>query len=191
MEGKYYNRVIDAWFLAYEAVGRKPELIKKMHLLNEGGLRHHGQFDRHFPTLEDFYRMNRTHFHQKMQNVIHGYHHGATGAKLWSIFYGEVYNCKKECRIAVYRNDIAFIEEAVNTLQEFLEISAFEARHDSLLYNCCFFSLLGLIWGFIKEWNGSDYEKSYIEAYAQVTARLAFSFNHNTSTFRSILKHLS
>lgn len=191
MESEYYNRVLTGWFKAYKRVGGRPELITKKYLLEEAGLFYHQRFNHYFPTLEDLYRKTRMKFRLKMKNVMSRYlHQNARGTDFWKYYLEEVYVCRRECRMAVKRHDILFFIAGLEELWVCLEQSVFDADAGSVVYSRCFYALMGIILGIIKEWDQRDYARGDLESYAKEIARLSYSLNHINTSFSAALGEL-
>lgn len=191
VESEYYNRVLIGWFKAYKRVGGRPELITKKYLLEEAGLFYHQRFNHYFPTLEDLYRKTRMKFRLKMKNVMGRYlHQNVRGADFWRYYLEEVYACRRECRMAVKRHDILFFIAGLEELWVCLEQSVFDADAGSIVYSRCFYALLGILLGIIKEWDQRDYAREDLESYAKEIARLGYSLNHINTSFSAALGKL-
>ena len=191
MESEYYNRVLTGWFKAYKRVGGRPELITKKYLLEESGLFYHQRFNHYFPTLEDLYRKTRMKFRLKMKNVMSRYlHQNARGADFWRYYLEEVYVCRRECRMAFKRHDILFFIAGLEELWLYLEQSVFDVDAGSVVYSRCFYALLGILLGIIKEWDQRDYAREDLESYAKEIARLSYSLNHINTSFSAALGEL-
>ena len=191
MESEYYNRVLTGWFKAYKRVGGRPELITKKYLLEESGLFYHQRFNHYFPTLEDLYRKTRMKFRLKMKNVMSRYlHQNARGADFWRYDLEEVYVCRRECRMAFKRHDILFFIAGLEELWLYLEQSVFDVDAGSVVYSRCFYALLGILLGIIKEWDQRDYAREDLESYAKEIARLSYSLNHINTSFSAALGEL-
>ena len=191
MESEYYNRVLTGWFKAYKRVGGRPELITKKYLLEESGLFYHQRINHYFPTLEDLYRKTRMKFRLKMKNVMSRYlHQNARGADFWRYYLEEVYVCRRECRMAFKRHDILFFIAGLEELWLYLEQSVFDVDAGSVVYSRCFYALLGILLGIIKEWDQRDYAREDLESYAKEIARLSYSLNHINTSFSAALGEL-
>ena len=188
MESEYYNQVLTGWFKAYERVDGKPELITKKYLLEEAGLSYYQRFNHYFPTLEELYKKTRLKFRLRMKSVIYCYlHRNARGSDFWEQFLEEVFQCRRECRMAVRRHDILFFIAGLEELRPCLREIMFDAEEESIVFVRCFYALLGIVLGIVKEWDQSNYARENMERYAREIARLGYSLNHINTSFSSAL----
>ena len=188
MESEYYNQVLTGWFKAYERVGGKPELITKKYLLEEAGLSYYQRFSHYFPTLEELYKKTRLKFRLKMKPVTYCYlHRNARGSDFWKQFLEEIFQCRRECRMAVRRRDILFFIAGLEELRPCLREIMFDADEESIVFARCFYALLGIVLGIVKEWDQSNYARENMERYAREIARLGYTLNHINTSFSSAL----
>ena len=147
IESNYYKQIVLGWNKAYKKVNGNISRITKKMLMEQSGLHNHQRFDRHFPTLEDFYKATYLKVCFRMSKVAYAYdHQGLTGAEFWKFFLDELQNCKGECRIALRRGDFLFFRIALSELEQNLSEITFGVDPGTHAYEICLKSPFAQCW---------------------------------------------
>ena len=189
IESDYYNEVLDAWFIALEKAGRNPNCIMKKYILEDGGIINHQRFNHYFRTLEALYDITRIRFCSKVKTVGHDFEHQILrGDKLWELYLDAVGECRKECKIALIRNDISFFEASLLELHYYFENVICETSSDGRAYMYCMAAAAGIVKKAVEEWDSLGYDQVIKSKIARDIAGMLYCLDHPATTFSRVIR---
>lgn len=197
LDSDYYSQVIDTWFVMLEKVGGNPNRIKKEPFLKEAGLKNHQRFDMEFGQIEGIYARAKAKFCRRVEEVAHAYKHlFIPGARIWSLYFDAIIDCKRECKMAMIRKDIEFYADSLDVLRDyFREIvcsedfkKETEAVFKTRTYQYCFSVAVAIVVTAIHEWDASDYSEQARSRLIQDIPGLLYCLDHPNATFIRVLE---
>ena len=188
LDSDYYDRVIDAWFIALKKAGGLPEKIQKKYIMEDGGIVHHQRFNRHIGGVNDVYVLTRIKFCREVKKVAHAYEFSrVTGQKLWSLYFDTILSCDRECEMALVRNDDRFFIESINLLQSYFSETICESSPEKRVYHYSLAAAYGVIIHAVREWAGLEFADFAKERITHDIAGLLYSLNHPMTSFSRVL----
>ena len=196
LDSNYYSTVIDAWFVVLEKVGGNPSRIRKENLIKEAGLRNHQRFDAEFGQIEGIYNRAKTKFCKRIEKVAYAYRHQfIPGAKIWSLFFDAIIDCKRECKMAMIRKDTEFFAASLDVLREYFKDIVCsedfeeepEAVYETRTYRYCFSVAVAVVVTAIYEWDATNYSENAKAKLIQDIPGLLYCLDHPNATFIRVL----